>query len=322
MRILLGILIVIAVVVIGAALLVGGMALGRSGWGMGGYGPAGMTLAPARSAGVGGYAQPNTMPFGGMMGYNYGQAYTGSVPYGGMMGGAGMMGGGYGPGMMGMMGGAGMMGMMGGAGMMGTGMMGSTGSNTLYGIQPLSLAEVREALDDYLAGLGDDDLRLGEVMVFDNHAYAQVVEKSTGIGAFEVLVDPVTLAIAPEPGPNMMWNLKYSPMASFGSFGMMGMMGGTGFQGQGGMMGGTPVPEVSAEMPVSPAEAVETAQRYLEVYLPGAQVEDEADAFYGYYTLDILRDGQTVGMLSVNGYTRQVFLHTWHGDFLDMAEGT
>ena len=40
------------------------------------------------------------------------------------------------------------------------------------------------------------------------------------------------------------------------------------------------------------------------------------------YTLDILRDGQTVGMLSVNGYTRQVFLHTWHGDLLDVAEET
>ena len=27
-------------------------------------------------------------------------------------------------------------------------------------------------------------------------------------------------------------------------------------------------------------------------------------------------------MLSVNGYTRQVFLHTWHGNFVDMAEDT
>jgi hypothetical protein len=73
-------------------------------------------------------------------------------------------------------------------------------------------------------------------------------------------------------------------------------------------------------MTVSPGEAIETAQRYLDRYLPGAQVEDEVDAFYGYYTLHILRDGQTVGMLSVNGYTGQVFPHTWHGDFLEMSE--
>jgi len=34
-------------------------------------------------------------------------------------------------------------------------------------------------------------------------------------------------------------------------------------------------------------------------------------------TIHILRDGQTVGMLSVNGYTRQVFVHTWHGDLVE-----
>jgi hypothetical protein len=33
-------------------------------------------------------------------------------------------------------------------------------------------------------------------------------------------------------------------------------------------------------------------------------------------------DGETVGMLSVNGYTGQVFPHTWHGDFVEMSEST
>ena len=48
----------------------------------------------------------------------------------------------------------------------------------------------------------------------------------------------------------------------------------------------------------------------------------DVDGFYGYYTIDILRDGRIAGMLSVNGYTRQVFLHTWHGNLLEMVEGT
>jgi hypothetical protein len=26
-------------------------------------------------------------------------------------------------------------------------------------------------------------------------------------------------------------------------------------------------------------------------------------------------------MLSVNGYSGQVFLHTWHGDLVEMSEG-
>ena len=229
----------------------------------------------------------------------------------------------FGPGMMnsGMMGG-GMMngGMMNGNGMMNSGMMGSgmmngrmlggISSSTLAGIQPLPLADARAAVESYLAGLGTSDLVLGEVMIFDNHAYAQIVEKSTGVGAFEMLVDAVTRAVTPEHGSNMMWNQKYSPMAGF-SGGIMGMMGGT-IQNQ-------DVPNISAAMPVSADEAIKTAQRYLDTYLPGTQAENKADAFYGYYTIHILRDGTPAGMLSVNGFTRQVFPHTWHGDFVEMA---
>ena len=47
---------------------------------------------------------------------------------------------------------------------------------------------------------------------------------------------------------------------------------------------------------------------------------DEAEAFYGYYTLHILKNGQVEGMLSVNGYTGAVWYHTWHGPFLGMKE--
>ena len=38
------------------------------------------------------------------------------------------------------------------------------------------------------------------------------------------------------------------------------------------------------------------------------------------YTIDLERDGQIVGMLSVNGYDGQVFPHTWHGTFIEMSE--
>ena len=58
-------------------------------------------------------------------------------------------------------------------------------------------------------------------MIFDNNAYARITEKSTGIGAMELLVDPASLVVFPEYGPNMMWNLKYGMMSG------AGMMGGT-----------------------------------------------------------------------------------------------
>ncbi|HEY3290204.1 MAG TPA: hypothetical protein VGK87_08770, partial [Anaerolineae bacterium] len=67
------------------------------------------------------------------------------------------------------------------------------------------------------------------------------------------------------------------------------------------------------------ADALKAAQAYLDANLPGAKTAEDADTFYGYYTIEILRDGKVAGMLSVNGFTSQVFLHTWHGNFIDAS---
>jgi hypothetical protein len=234
---------------------------------------------------------------GGMMG-NYGYSDPNSGGYG------------YGPG-----------GMMGG-GMMGNGYGGMMGGGGLTNTDPISVGDAKQAVVSYLAKIGDDDLGLKEIMIFDNGGYAIVSEKSTGVGAFELLIDPVSLTTFPEYGPNMMWNLKYgmtfAPGASAGvsSFDSNGMMGG--------MMGrwyaGTRSANVSAEMPVSTEDAAQSAQKYLDAYFAGSTVSDEVTPFYGYYTIDVERDGKIIGMLSVNGHSGQVFLHTWHGDFIDMSE--
>lgn len=316
---------IIAAIAIGVALFAGGVALGRTGWAMP-FGTGNMGYAPNQT----GVTQ---MPYGYMMNGST-QAITGTVPYGpgmmnsgygGMMGYAqnysgtvpyGMMNGGYG----GMMGGN-MMGMM-GSGMMNNGMMGGSGSSQLYGLKPLSIDQAKAAVEKYLTGLNNPDLSLKEVMIFDNNAYARITEKSTGLGAFEVLVDPVTLAVYPEYGPNMMWNLKYGMMSGSGMMGYIQNYTGTAPYGMmgGGMMGQTTLPTTTGPMPVTADEAVQTAQRYLDTYLPGAQASKDPDPFYGYYTIEILRDDKPVGMLSVNGYTQQVFLHTWHGNFVELSE--
>lgn len=212
-------------------------------------------------------------------------------PYGrwrrpGMMGGPGMMG--WGPG--GMMGGPGV------NGCPGMGGWGVPGDET-----PLTMDEAIERAEQYVAAYGDPDLALAEIMEFSNHFYVEVEEKDTGIHAFELLVDRYTGAVYPEPGPNMMWNTKYGHMG-----GWRGMMGG--------WWGGPS----EAEMPITPEPALEYAQRYLDRYMPGTTVADEADAFYGYYTIHVLQDDEIVGMLSVNGYTGQVWYHTWHGEFIGM----
>jgi hypothetical protein len=182
--------------------------------------------------------------------------------------------------------------------------------------EPISVEDARSAVESYLVALGNDDLAVKEIMIFDNGGYAIIQEESSGIGAFELLVDPVGLSIFPEYGPNMMWNLKYGMMSNSGHY---GMMGGSGMM-RGWHAGNVQVPDVSAEMPVTAKEAAQAAQEYLDAYLPGVQVSDKVSPFYGYYTIDLERDGEIVGMLSVNGYTRQVFLHTWHGNFIEESD--
>jgi len=101
----------------------------------------------------------------------------------------------------------------------------------------------------------------------------------------------------PEPGPNMMWDTKY------------GMM-------NGGMMG---TRNQASAMTITKEKALEIGQSYLNSNLDGAKVED-AMQFYGYYTIDYTMNGKISGMLSVNGYTGQVWYHSWHGVFIQEFE--
>lgn len=214
----------------------------------------------------------------------------------------------------------------------GPGMMGNGGMMNGYGysttdLTPLTPAEVKAAAEKYLAKLNNSDLEIAEIMIFDNNGYVLVKEASTGIGAFELLVDPVSKLAYPEHGPNMMWNLKYSGlnhqyMMGGNGYGMMGggmmnMMGGYGNMMQG-WDSTTPL-DVTAEMTVTPEQAIEYAQQYLDANYAGATVEHSTQ-FYGYYTLDFEKDGKIAGMLSVNGYSGQVFVHTWHGTFIEEVE--
>jgi hypothetical protein len=47
---------------------------------------------------------------------------------------------------------------------------------------------------------------------------------------------------------------------------------------------------------------------------------NEADTFYGYYTMEVTKDNKIFGMLSVNSNTGAVWYHTWHGTFEKLLE--
>lgn len=192
-----------------------------------------------------------------------------------------------------------------GPGMMGRGIFYNT-----YTGEPASIEKAQTAFEAYVAGLSNDDLELHEIMVFSQNAYAVVVEKSSGKGAMELLLDFASGEVYPEIGPNHMWNLKY------------GMMGG----GRNGALGcgigyrANTDSATNTELTVTETDAKFAAQAYLDANEPGASVADKGMAFYGYYTFDYSVDGKVAGMLSVNGYNAQVWPHTWHGQFVDEWE--
>ncbi len=194
-------------------------------------------------------------------------------------------------------GGMGQGGMMGG-GMMGGGMMGSmmqmmSGNMLVSGGIPynsngslVSLGQASEIAKKYLAAKNNPDLEVADLEEWEFNFYVEYKEKSTGIKAFQTLTDKYSGIVSPEMGPNMMWNTKY------------------------GMMGTQP-----SAMTLTKEQAMASAQQFLDSRLPGTKAEDSG-MFYGYYHFDVKKDNKMYGMLDVNGYSGQVWYHTWHGNFI------
>ena len=107
-----------------------------------------------------------------------------------------------------------------------------------------------------LVHVGDDRLKHGlELEEYSHNFYVSLIEKSTGRGAVEIIIDRYSGSYQPEP-QSMMWNGKY------------GMM--SGYQ--------------QAQMSVTPQQAMDIAQDFLNVVYPGTEA-DEIVAYYGYYTI-------------------------------------
>ncbi len=187
----------------------------------------------------------------------------------------------------------------GGRGCMGSGYAAPAYPNAGTSTSPINITSAVTTAQGYLASLNNKDLAIDEVEEYTQNFYVLFKEKSTGNGAFEMLIDKYTGSIYPEMGPNMMWNTKY------------GMM-------NGGMMGWLREAQTTA-ITDTLDQAKANAQQFLNANYPGTTVGD-GDTFYGYYHFDVLSSGNTYGMLSVNGYTGQVWYHTWHGAYIQTAE--
>lgn len=154
----------------------------------------------------------------------------------------------------------------------------------------LTIEQAQSNLEEYLTG--EPDLVLVEVMEFDSNFYGVVVEKDSGRGAMELLVDPFSGVVYPEHGPNMMWNEKYGHMGSWYS---------------------------TSGNALTFDDAMAKAQAALDNEIPGAVIEGMGIEFYGYFTFDYAVDDTVAGMLSVRN-NGQIWLHDWHGRFIAEVE--
>lgn len=182
-------------------------------------------------------------------------------------------------------------------GCMGGWFYGTTYPNTATPTTTLTISQAAQIAATYVASLNNPDLKVTQVEEYTCNFYVQVGEQSTGYGAFQLLINKVTGVVTPEPGPNMMWNTKYTFGAGYCNW----------------LRGTTTAPTVTLD------QAKACAQQYLTTYNAGTAVGD-VTTLYGYYNIEVLDGGSTYGMLSVNAYTGQVWYHTWLGTFIQELE--
>jgi len=65
------------------------------------------------------------------------------------------------------------------------------------------------------------------------------------------------------------------------------------------------------------ARAIATA--WLAANMAGTTI-GSIDAYPGYFTIDLQRNGTLSGMMSVNSVGGAVWYHTWHGAFIAMQD--
>lgn len=199
---------------------------------------------------------------------------------------------------------------------------GMWGGNDIYDDantgEKIDFEELEQSVSRYIDQY-EEELVISDIFVFENSDYYfSIMEADTGLGAMELLVNPYTGDIYPEFGPNMMWNQKYG-MHGSGGYGMMGRS--RGMMGRGNYSNSFSSNETERNA-ISSEDAQSAAAQYIDDKTDeDYTVSSEGHEFYGYYTFHLEQDGETVGMLSVNGFTGEVWYHSWHGTVERVIDG-
>lgn len=183
----------------------------------------------------------------------------------------------------------------------------------------IPLEDLEDEVNSYINQYGEN-LEISDIFVFeDSDYYFSIIEEDTGFGAMELLVNQYSGDIYPEFGPNMMWNLKYG-MHGNGGYGMIGGRG---------MMGRNDYRNYNDDKisdfdgnDITKEEAQQLASDYIKDKTSKSySVSAESHEFYGYYTFHIEEGTKTLGMLSVNGFSGEVWYHDWHGTVTEIIGG-
>ncbi|HEX7555768.1 MAG TPA: hypothetical protein VF338_04020 [Leptolinea sp.] len=137
-------------------------------------------------------------------------------------------------------------------------------------------------------------IEIVQIIETTKYFYISFRETASGVGAFELLANPVTGQMGIENGPSQFWNTKY------------------GVWGSG----------KSITNGISSAQAQNIAFQYLKSNDPLVNLDPEPIAFYGYYSFTERLGDKITGVLSVNGYSGEVEPHTWLGNILQTKDFT
>jgi hypothetical protein len=227
------------------------------------------------------------------------------------------------------------------------------GPATWFGAERSSsvLSEVgaRDLARQWLNANGFTTLETEDIIFLDTHFYVAVLERESRTGAFELVMSRDGTMVHPAPGPTMMWNTAYDLMAVMhtsmmthgaheaqGSHGMHGNHGGDAnhqhsagsMSAMGGMMERDHVRMMAPachdamqapstgdvlSVPLTVDGAQAAAQQWLDER-GSAQAATHPRLFSGYVTVQLVESGTTIGLLSVNTTTGDIWEHTaWGG---------
>jgi len=178
----------------------------------------------------------------------------------------------------------------------GLGGIGPWGNDFAVSGERITMEQALQLAQEYIDARADN-LSIARMYEFERVFYAVVVETDTGIGAFQLIIQPVSGIVRFETGPCAVWNTAYGRRFLRDD-------------------------EPDANQ-LTMEEAAAQAQQALDDAGEDAAVNPDGIAFYGYYTFEYSVDDEVIGLVSVNAADGDYWFHHWLGELIsreDIAE--